>query len=96
MTDVVAIEEGLEDLGDFLRAHGFKVVDWKEENAVVDALIYKGQKLESIFSSTLGQGTGTLESSTGYPAGVLLVNAQGKTPQEVLKILTQRSYESFL
>lgn len=96
MTNVVALEPGLEELRGFLKAHGFTVVDWKEDTSAVDAVVYTGRKLESIYASTLGETADVMEASSKAPSGVLIVNAQDKTPQEVLKILTHRAYEHFL
>lgn len=96
MTNVVAVEPELKEISAFLSAHGFKVVELSRENPAVDAIVYTGRKLEDIYNSSFGQGIDALEASVGSLAGALVVNAQGKSPQEVLKILTRRSYESIL
>ena len=107
MTGVIALESGLEELGEFLKDKGFQGIDWDGGALAADAVVYTGRKLESIYTSNLGQVTNVLEKTGPYdtrlrgdvetaPYGVLLVNAQGKTPQEVLEILKNRAYEHFI
>ena len=40
---VVAIEDGLEDIGKYLSAMGYKTVAWGQTDSAVDAVVYTGK-----------------------------------------------------
>ncbi|HHV19770.1 MAG TPA: hypothetical protein GXZ27_13200 [Thermoanaerobacterales bacterium] len=97
MSRVIALEEGLEEIGEFLKNRGFQVVAWGDQNFAVDAVVYMGRRLDEIQST---QFSPALESvydySGGQSYGVLLVNAQNRTPQEIYEIIKNRVYEHFI
>ncbi|HHW01382.1 MAG TPA: YkuS family protein [Thermoanaerobacterales bacterium] len=98
MTRVIALEDGLEDIGEYLRSRGYKTVSWGEPNTVIDAVVYTGRKLENIYETTYNRIIDPLSGDTGeeYPYGVLLVNAQDRTPEEIYEIIKNRVYEHFI
>ncbi|MDD4568679.1 MAG: YkuS family protein [Tepidanaerobacteraceae bacterium] len=97
MSRVIALEEGLDDIGEYLREKGLQIVSWGDYNSVVDAIVYFGHKLEDIQAAEYPSTIDSLSSDTGNGAyGVLLVNAQDKTPQEVYEIIKNRVYEHFI
>lgn len=98
MSRVIALEEGLDDIGNYLRGKGFHIVSWQDHNSAVDAVVYTGRKLEDIQATQYSLAAEeTLSADIGsQPFGVLLVNAQGKTPDEVYKIIKNRIYEHIL
>jgi len=78
---VVAIQKGLVNMKQGLRNLGYDVVDYGDYKHPVDALVYVG--------SSDGLVMGVMGVSN---AGVFLVNAEGKSPSEVDKILKRRLY----
>lgn len=98
MTRIIALEEGLDDVREFLQSRGFHTVSWGEETTPVDAVVYTGRKLGDIFNQDYNSMTSALaDDPVGDRAyGVLLVNAQDKTPQEVYEIIKNRVYEHFI
>lgn len=98
MTRVVALEDGLEDIGEFLRSRGYITVPWGQSNMAVDAVVYTGRKLENIYNTAYNQAADSLSEDIGEsaPYGVLLVNAQDRTPEEVYQIIKNRVYEHFI
>ncbi|NLZ51765.1 MAG: YkuS family protein [Thermoanaerobacteraceae bacterium] len=97
MSWVIALEEGLEDIREYLRNKGLHVVDWSNKNIRVDAVVYRGRSLSAIQSEQIMSATDQIYDYTGENSfGVLLVNAQNKTPQEVYEIIKNRVYEHFI
>jgi hypothetical protein len=98
MTRVIALENGLEDIGEYLRSRGYITVSWGEPSTVVDAVVYTGRKLEDIYTTTYNRVIDPLSGDTNeeFPYGVLLVNAQDRTPEEVYEIIKNRVYEHFI
>lgn len=96
MSRVVALQEGLEDIGEYLRHKGFKVVPWGD-NRNVDAVVYHSRKFDEIDVPQYPPEMQSLsDDTTAGSYGVLLVNAQNKTPQEVYEIIKNRVYEHFI
>lgn len=97
MTGIVALEEGLEDIEKFLRKKGLQTVSLESGNLAVDAVVYKDRRLSEM---PLEHLTSSLDSAYDYNGegafGVLLVNAQNKTPQQVYEIIKNRVYEHLL
>lgn len=83
---VVAVEKGLDEIKDYLGARGFTVCDM-DERRVVDAVIFKNIGIYEIQAKS-----SALSSAGGKSTGVFLVNANNRTPGEIEKILTQKSY----
>jgi hypothetical protein len=98
LTRVIALEDGLEDIGEFLRSRGYITVPWGQSNMAVDAVVYTGRKLENIYNTAYNQAADSLSEDIGEsaPYGVLLVNAQDRTPEEVYQIIKNRVYEHFI
>jgi len=97
MSWVIALEEGLEDINEYLRNKGFNVVDLGDKNMVVDAVVYKGRILSEIQTEQIMSSADSIYDYTGGNSfGVLLVNAQNKTPQQVYEIIKNRVYEHFI
>lgn len=97
MSWVIALEEGLEDIREYLLNKGFHVVDWGNESLMVDAVVYRGRSLAEIQTEQIMSAADPIYDYTGNNSfGVLLVNAQNKTPQEVYEIIKNRVYEHFI
>lgn len=97
MSRVVALEDGLEDIKEYLRNKGFRIVAWNDTNSAVDAVVYMGRKLEDIRDTGFLPAADSAYNYTGSESyGVLLVNAQNRTPQEVYEIIKNRAYEHFI
>ncbi|WP_066353773.1 YkuS family protein [Fervidicola ferrireducens] len=98
MTRVIAVEDGLEDLSEYLTARGFIAMPWSKVNGPVDAVIYRGKKLKEItampFAALTEQTAEELYSRNSF--GVLLVNAEGRTREEIYEIIKNRIYDHFI
>lgn len=94
-TKTVALEEGLEDIREYLQDKGFQVVDWGKDQLVVDALVYKNRSLSEIQIEHVTSAV-PVNFAVNNSTGVLLVNAQNKTPEEVYEIIKNRVYDHFL
>lgn len=77
MMPVIAIEQSLKKMEKFLRANGMDVVGIST-NAASDADAY-------VISGMDRDILGMAEAATGSP----VINAEGKTPQEVLQQINQ-------
>ena len=79
---IVAVQKGLDNMKASLRELGHDVVDYGDYKYPVDAIVYMG-----------GDGGFTMSTDISGPAmGVFLINAKGKTPQEVDAMLKRRLY----
>ncbi|MDI3480837.1 MAG: hypothetical protein PWQ97_492 [Tepidanaerobacteraceae bacterium] len=98
MTRVIALEEGLEDIGEYLRKKGYTTVLWGNSHVAADAVVYKSRKLDDINTAIFNRAVAPLLDETGNENsyGVLLVNAQDMTPEEVYEIIKSRVYERFI
>jgi len=98
MSRVVALEQGLEHIGEYLKSKGYTVVPWGRSPVAVDAVVYTGRKLDDIYSNAFIQTEDYISGSIREDAhfGVLLVNAQNKTPEQVYEILKNRVYENII
>ena len=79
----VAIQPGLENLANALRGYGFDVVDYENYPYPVDALVYVGSGIMQNIS---------LCSTVHNPYGIFLVNAYGKSAEDIADILNRRTY----
>jgi len=94
---VVAVEEGLEEINEYLRNMGFKIVSLENENLAVDAVVYKNMSLSEIQAENLWGSTNSSYDYNGEKdCGVLLVNAHNKTPQQIYEIIKNRVYEHII
>ncbi|TYP57422.1 YkuS family protein [Thermosediminibacter litoriperuensis] len=98
MSRVIALEDGLEELGQYLRQRGFITVPWSQVSGPVDAVVYTGRKLKEITMTPYNSSSEELsdELNPGSPFGVLLVNAEDRTPEEIYEIIKNRIYEHFI
>ncbi len=80
---IIAIQSGLENLGKALREYGFEVVELGESDTVVDALIYMGEPMPHV---------SVTNKADAYSRGVFMVNARGKSADEIAQILSRRTY----
>jgi hypothetical protein len=87
---VIAVQQGLDDIKNALRSRGYQVVDLEGYKYPIDAMIYSGRsfQLSHITSNNFQQmNTGSRDNY-----GILLINAMGKSIDEIERILTSRSY----
>jgi hypothetical protein len=95
---VIALEDGLKDLGDYLCYRGFTIVPLSHNAERIDAVVYMERKLEEIVGIPAVQ-MANLTADEIYPAspiGVLLVNVKNKTHEQVYRIIKDRLYEHFI
>ena len=83
---VIAVENGLDEVKNYLKKRGFSVVDLAHAQ-VFDAVVYQNLGFFSIPASTRPAAKSGLEQP-----GTFLVCARGKTPQEIETMLRQKSY----
>ncbi len=85
---VVAVEKGLDDVRNYLLSRGYEVSDFSE-NKLYDAVVFKNTPIGNI--PVVNSATASLSGKSG---GVFLVCAKNKTPEEIEKILSKKSYTS--
>lgn len=83
---VIAVAPGLEEIRDKLMELGYEVVILGEYNYPIDAVIYKGYTPDMSYIST----NNTSFNSDSY--GILMINAQNKTIEEINYVLKTRLY----
>ncbi|SHM17904.1 Uncharacterised protein family (UPF0180) [Caldanaerovirga acetigignens] len=93
MKRIIAVEDGLEDLIEYLRARGFVAMPWNEAVGEVDAVIYRGRKLKEMASLSIEN---MMDNMGGNSFGVLLVNAEGRTNEQIYEIIKNRIYDHFI
>lgn len=79
----ISIEKNLKNIEEYLVLRGFEIVP---EGAHADAYVYSDTPLSQIPAKNFSP----IASLASDP--ILLVNANGKTPEEIEIILTQKSY----
>ncbi len=92
---VIAVQEGLESIGDTLRELGHEVFSIGE-NRIADAILYKDADAYSYlnFNSIASPESATISGNTGY--GALLINAANKSVEDIVHILEKRVYSPLL
>lgn len=90
---VVAVEDGLEQISEALRKLGYTIVSYPDYGGVVDAFVYK----ESISShieeyQNISQMNAMDEYNNINPHGVLIINANNKSINQIEQILKNRIY----
>ena len=85
----VAVQKGLEHLTEALRGYGLDVVVYGEYQYPVDALVYMGEKMPMGESMPLTQ---SVSSANHAHHGVFMINARGKSADEIAQILNRRTY----
>ncbi len=79
----ISLEKGLEKIENHLKSRGYEIVS---AESVADAYIYENTPISQIPVKNFSP----IASLASDP--LLLVNAKGKTPDEIEMILTQKSY----
>ena len=79
---IVAVQKGLGNLSTQLRARGFDIVTYGEYNYPIDAVVYMGSENSPVMQTAPLTAGGS----------VLMVNAMGKTPDQLAVILNRRLY----
>lgn len=82
---VIAIETGLAELGTYLRQKGYRVVNI-ESRVPCDAIIYQTTPMHKISVPA------SVTAGTGNSSGVFLVCVNGRSPEEIERILQQKTY----
>jgi len=90
---IIAVQRGLEDIKSFLELNGYETVYTDEISSPVYACVYMESENKQVYSKLNSllenQLTGAVN---GITQGVLLVNAKGRQPEEILRILSNRTY----
>lgn len=79
----ISLEKNLKHFEEYLTLRGYEIVP---EGAVADAYIYQDTPLSQIPAKNFSP----IASLASDP--ILLVNAKGKSPEEIEVILTRKSY----
>jgi len=87
---VIAIQTGLDNLKQELLKRGYKVVDFGNYDYPIDVIIYE-ENLSQI-SYISHNNMPALQAGARGNYGVLVVNSQGKSVDEIEHILKTRSY----
>lgn len=88
---IIAVEKGLDDIKQQLESRGYECFYIGEEG-IADAVIYKDKDNHPYFEVNKSSMTNLSNSIGGQSIGALLINAQGKTIEEILNILNRRTY----
>lgn len=83
---IIAVEKGLESVKGALRAQGHQVIDLDEPGASFHAAVFVSRSISDI--PTAQNSASDIVSG----AGIFLVNARGRTPEEICAIINQKAY----
>lgn len=86
---VVAVTKGLEHLAGQLRSQEFEVVTFGEYAHPIDAVVYAGS---GFHANSITSANISMSADTHGRYGVFMVNAEGKSADEVAEILRRRTY----
>ncbi|MCQ1531667.1 YkuS family protein [Lutispora saccharofermentans] len=92
---VIAVEKGLKSLKEQLESMGYECF-YIGENRVADAIIYKDKDNQPYFEVNKSSITNALSSYGASAHGALLINAGNKSIDEIVNILTRRTYSPLL
>lgn len=87
---IVAVQKELNNIKDALKNKGYEVVTLGEYNYPIDAMIYEGRSFQISYISSNNMPVMSVDSRSNY--GVLMINATGKSIDEIERILKRRSY----
>ena len=82
---IVAVEKGLDSVKEALIAHGHEVVEL-ENSTSFHAAVYTNRKIADIFVPQASARNAL------FGSGIFLVNARGRTPDEICAIISQKAY----
>lgn len=82
---IIAVENGLDSVKQALQSAGHEIVDLESGNAF-HAAVYVNRKIADI---TVPQMSAR---NAMFGSGVFLVNARGRTPEEICAIISQKAY----
>jgi len=88
---IIAVERGLEDLKEQLESRGFECF-YIGEGRVADAVIYKDRDSHPYFSVDNPALESRFNPANSTLPGVLLINAENKSLDDIIKILITRTY----
>ena len=88
---VVAVERGLESIGDELKKRGFETVDWSSYKNPIDALIYSG--ILGIPSDVFSFENLDTSSSLNDEREFFMLNVDNMTIDEISQALQSRLYK---
>ncbi len=95
---VIAIQKGLEHIKEMVRERGYETVTLGEYNYPIDAVLYNGHGINTSYISNNNMPNAvTQETHYGGVVknyGVLMVNVQNKTIDEIVTILKNRVYSN--
>lgn len=83
---VIAVERGLNDIKKHLEFKGYTVVDGYSYRGAIDAYVYENMGFSVI------DDFNSYSQNSAQSAGVLIVNAKNKSPEEIADILKNRVY----
>ncbi len=89
---VVAIEKELAHLKGILDSRGYKTVFPEDTNDPVYAFIYYEDSFNIDSMNMNSYSNNVMISSSEYGPGTLLINANGKSPDDIISILERRIY----
>lgn len=87
---VVAVEKELSDLKGALSERGFDVVSLEDYNYPIDAIVYEGSAFQISHISRNNMPESTMSTRNSY--GVFMINAAGKSVDEIEDMLKHRYY----
>lgn len=86
----IALERGLEELKQALEEHGYNTVFADEIDTPVSVYIYQGQN--SSGQSGLYSSLDNYMQSESESAGILLIQAKDKTPEQIMAMIENKVY----
>ncbi len=86
----VAVESGLEQVAALLQSRGYQVVPLHGYHGGIDAVVYRTARMPGQMESANFMTQGVAPSQAYH--GILMVNAAGKTPEQVYAVLQTRVY----
>lgn len=90
MTLTVAVQAGLEQVAGKLSEQGYRIVSMEDNMEPADVVVYSGVSDDfTAFDSVDNYGDGA-SMGVSSPSGVMLVNAQNRTPEEVVSLVNGR------
>lgn len=87
---VVAVQKGLDDIKAALTNKGYEVVDIETYNYPIDAIIYEGNSFQISYVSRNNMPDAVMGQRSNY--GVLMINSLGKSIDQIIEMLTMRTY----